>query len=1328
MADEPKNDQTLPPDNFKAGTKIADAADVTMSPEHKEGLAKIAADFGAETIAPMNKASTDTEHDVTLGALPSHHKHVDSTMNLQIPKFDPNGATMPPSGYPAPKHDPNDMTLAPSGYSAPKHDPNDMTLPPSGYPAPKHDPNDMTLAPSGYPAPKHDPNDMTLSNHNQALFDSNSATMPPDGQVAASYDPNGATMAPSQSGAYDPNGATMPPSQSGAYDPNGATMAPSQSGDYDPNGATMPPSQSGAYDPNGATMAPGQESKSGNTAVNVGSIKPNTGGKNYPNVPGYDILGELGRGGMGVVYRAKQRGLGRMVALKMILGGANVNPDDVARFELEARAVGSMTHPNIVQVYEVSEFNGTPFFSLEFVDGGPLDTKLKSEPQPADWCAQMMLQLSRGMAYAHSKQIIHRDLKPANVLITKDGVGKIADFGLAKKMDADDGKTRAGSIMGTPSYMPPEQASGETADIGPLADIYSLGAMFYEFLTGKPPFRGTTLLQTLEDVRNKEPVAPNVLVPSVPLDLQTICLKCLEKDKAKRYPTADELADDIERFIKGEPILARPVGIYTKTLKWAKRNQAKAALIAVSALAAVTIFIGAITAAIMIRNSSIKELAARDAVDAQKNAIAEELKSIRDETTPALITAMIFFDEKKFEQAKDILGVIVAKTAEKELLKEIYEPAKKLLDDTENRIKATNDLGFFVKHYDEALFQSSDVMGNRVEARAKSIEEASKALEIVGINYIKDAKYALSLPSHLSDVEKKHLTDEALELAVIIARRNAILLPDISPEDLKTRSLESLEIMEKTTGFAKENHIFHLVKGELLKTLSQLPESQAELEKAKAIAPERASEFFFLGLAAFNQNEYAFAQEFFEKALRKDPEMFWANFLTAVCQVRQEQWAAARASLTSCIATRPNLGPAYLVRGIVDGKLMRGKKSASPSDFAEAVEDFKKAKKYGVPKFDVLINEGNLFFEMGKFKDAQKNFEEAVLLKPTDPRGINNLALCYRKAGKNVEAIELFTKNIKLNPINGDSYHWRGLAFLDLQPKEIQKATEDFLQAGNLRFLNIDKIEDYLIAAELFYATKAYDKALPLCDLAVRLNPSNSLSHLLKAKILLELNKFAESKTSFDDYFATHDPKKDMPLDPNAYKGRGICQRALNLLGPALSDLSRSAAMLPDDTQLRVRRAMLLVSAWKDLAQDDFTMVLASKDANQGQIIEALTMRGYLRALQNNVKGAIEDADAALAKTPIPGVQTVLNAAGVYSISGGKLEMDSDAKPELKPQAELYKKKAIELLKKAMDAFPENQRQGIWVQAISSDDSFDPLKKEAEFKALQAKYALPPKK
>ena len=271
MAATPEDDQTLAPNNnIKAATDDASVlsvpsnSELSISPELKEGLAKIAADFGAETIAPMHKASTDTEHDVTLG--PSHqHKHIDSTMNLQMPQ----------SGHATPKNDPNAATMPPSGYAAPKNDPNAATMPPSGNAAPKNDPNAATLSPA----------DQALFD---SFFDSNSATMPPDGKAPA-YDPNSATMPPSQSGAYDPNGATMPPSQSGAYDPNGATMPPSQSGAYDPNGATMPPSQSGAYDPNGATMAPGQESKSGNTAVNVGSIKPNSGGSKFPNVPGYDI-------------------------------------------------------------------------------------------------------------------------------------------------------------------------------------------------------------------------------------------------------------------------------------------------------------------------------------------------------------------------------------------------------------------------------------------------------------------------------------------------------------------------------------------------------------------------------------------------------------------------------------------------------------------------------------------------------------------------------------------------------------------------------------------------------------------------------------------------------------------------------------------------------------------------------------------------------------------------------------------------------------------------------------------------------------------------------
>ena len=1134
--------------------------------------------------------------------------------------------------------------------------------------------------------------------------DANAATIGPDNQPVA-YDPNQATMAPGSVAAFDPNGATMAPGGAVAFDPNGATMASGAGSlDYNPNDATMAPSMGSAVnsmDPNGATVAPSQSGSVGNTARLAGSIKPNTGGKHFPNVPGYDILGELGRGGMGVVYRAKQRGLGRMVALKMILGGANVSPEDVARFELEARAVGSMTHPNIVQVYEVGEFNGAPYFSLEFVDGGPLDKKLENSPQPAEWSARMMMQLARGMAYAHGMQIIHRDLKPANVLVSKDGVGKIADFGLAKKMDADDGKTRAGSIMGTPSYMPPEQAGGQTEEIGPLADIYSLGAMFYEFLTGRPPFKGTTLLQTLEDVRNKEPVPPKTLVETVPLDLQTICLKCLEKDKAKRYPTADELADDLQRFLNGEPIHARPVPWHTKVVKWAKRHPSKAGLIGVSSLLGVVLFLG--MAGFIVRSSRENTRVAK----------------VRATVQPELLQAKALFEEKKYTQSREILDRLVASLTRETALDDIKVPASELLGQTEQRVKATNDVANFEKHYDEALFHASDAMGNRAEAMERSISEAAKGLSLLGIDYKKDDKYTLNLPDHLSAHEKKHLAEEALELAIIISRRNAVPLPEMAADELKSRTNESLEIMDKTLGFAKPNHVFYLIKADLHQSLGQKKEALEEFAKSAEISPERAAEFFFLGMGAFQKTEFAQAQEFFQKAVRKDPDFFWANFFTAVCQAKQEQWAAARASLTSCLATRQDLGPAFLVRGIVEGKLLKMGGSTKDSDYTEAFEDFRKAEKNGVPKFDVLVNEGILIFEMGKTAEAQKNFEEAVTIKPNDPRALNNLALCYRKQGKNLEAIDLFTKNIGKNPLEGDAHHWRGLAFLDLNPPEKNKALEDFAKAGNLRIRPEDKAEDYLLAADILYSQKQFQKSYELCQLAINLNSKASQPYLLAGRNLFELGKFADALKAFDDYFAKHDPKKDQPIDPKGYIARGISARAVGKLSSALADLSKGVDLVPEDTMVRTRRAMLLTSAWKNLAQDDFTKVLNSKDAEPAERLEAYQMRGYLRATQNDLKGAQEDAQAAL-KEGRPGPQVFLNVAGIYSIMHAKLKLQDEKKPEVAQQIQGARKLAADFLDKGLQIIPEAQRQAVWNQAIETDDSYDSIRKTEEYLKLKA--------
>jgi WD40 repeat protein len=297
----------------------------------------------------------------------------------------------------------------------------------------------------------------------------------------------------------------------------------------------------------------------------------------------YELLGEVGRGGMGVVYKARQISLNRVVALKMILAGSHAGPADLARFKAEAEAAARLLHPNVVQIYEVGEHDGLPFFSLEFVPGGSLDKKRAGTPLPARQAAALVRTLALAVHAAHERGIVHRDLKPANVLLADDGTPKITDFGLAKRLD-EVGQTASGAVVGTPPYMAPEQARGQSKEVGPAADVYALGAILYELLTGRPPFKAATAVETLLQVLGDEPASPRLLQPGVPADLETICLKCLAKQPAQRYGSASALADDLNRSLDGRPVQARPVGRLERAWRWCRRNPAVAGLLAAVAL------------------------------------------------------------------------------------------------------------------------------------------------------------------------------------------------------------------------------------------------------------------------------------------------------------------------------------------------------------------------------------------------------------------------------------------------------------------------------------------------------------------------------------------------------------------------------------------------------------------------------------------------------------------------------------------------------------------------------------------------------------------------
>ena len=369
-------------------------------------------------------------------------------------------------------------------------------------------------------------------------------------------------------------------------------------------------------------------------------------------IPGFEILEELGRGGMGVVYRARQLSLGRIVALKMVLSGEHAGPLELARFRAEAELVARLRHPNVIQIHEVGEHDGRPYLVLEFAEEGSLARRLDGTPVAPAAAAGLVETLARAIDAAHRHGIVHRDLKPSNVLLVsgqasggrqppvgiengngeegkrgggewgseanaEDGgqasggrkpagntgtgglrppladlVPKISDFGLAKRSDGDDALTLSGAILGSPSYMAPEQAAGDSRDVGPAADIYALGAILYELVTGRPPFKAATSLDTLEQVRTLEPAPPRRLQPKLPRDLETICLKCLEKARSRRYRSALALAEDLERFLAGRPILARPVRAWERAVKWSRRRPAAAALVAVCLLSAISLVAG----------------------------------------------------------------------------------------------------------------------------------------------------------------------------------------------------------------------------------------------------------------------------------------------------------------------------------------------------------------------------------------------------------------------------------------------------------------------------------------------------------------------------------------------------------------------------------------------------------------------------------------------------------------------------------------------------------------------------------------------------------------
>jgi WD40 repeat protein len=372
--------------------------------------------------------------------------------------------------------------------------------------------------------------------------------------------------------------------------------------------------------------------------------RPSAAAEKLPAIPGYEIEGELGRGGMGVVYRARDLALRRTVALKLILAGGQAGAEERRRFQVEAEAAAALQHPHIVQIHAVGEHDGRPYCALEFVDGGSLAQRLAQGSLPAAEAAALAETLARAVQAAHDRRIVHRDLKPANVLLAADGTPKITDFGLARRLDGEGHATQTGVVMGTPSYMAPEQARGAAA--GPAADVYALGAILYECLTGQPPFKAASAVETLDLVRRQEPVAPRWLNPRLPRDLETVCLKCLRKEPERRYASAAALAEDLRRWRAGEPIAAWPVGRLERAAKWTRRNPAAAGLL-------LSLLLGAAAATFFAVRATVKaDLADQEARRADDESRANKELAAKESAARLDAQEKGSLAEKKAEEAR----------------------------------------------------------------------------------------------------------------------------------------------------------------------------------------------------------------------------------------------------------------------------------------------------------------------------------------------------------------------------------------------------------------------------------------------------------------------------------------------------------------------------------------------------------------------------------------------------------------------------------------------------------------------------------------------------
>jgi tetratricopeptide (TPR) repeat protein len=911
----------------------------------------------------------------------------------------------------------------------------------------------------------------------------------------------------------------------------------------------------------------------------------------------YLLLAEISRGGMGIIYLARQISLNRMVAVKMIIAGSMASEAQVQRFYTEALAAAHLEHPNIVPIYEVGEFDGKHFYSMKVMEGGSLSDRVAQLSREPKRAAALVAKVAHAVHYAHQRGILHRDLKPSNVLLDAADEPHVADFGLSKRLE--DG-AHSGVVVGTPSYIAPEQAAGQK-DLTTATDIYGLGAILYTLLTGRPPFRAESRLETLLQVAEQPPSRPRVLNARVDRDLETICLKCLEKSPHQRYSSAQAVAEDLQRYLAGEPILARPTPFWVRTLKWAKRRPALLALAIVSLAAILGLLLGFLR---------YQEGRARDA----EQALSERRRtdSLRAEVQGLTLQGREALSQTYWSDAKVHLTAARRLLGTEPALADLAAPVRRLLRQTDRRLRqeaarrtAGRKFRRFFELRDQALFQGTlftgvDLRDNLHNIRA-TVEHALRSLGL-GVTTGRD----LVLEGPFTPAERQAVNESCYELLLILAETVA--------RDDPPRVKQALRILDRASRLGQETKAYHLQRARYLELLGERAGASRENGRAAALSPAGALDYFLMGREFHQQGKVVPAIGAFRHALRLQPTHFWARYFLAVSYLRGQPPRAdlASDSLTACLGQGRSVVWVYLLRGFAHGQL--GLYRAAEEDFRKALDH----KPSEDARYAIYVNRGVLLSRQGKDVQAVADLKRAIAVKPKAYQAYINLAKVFQHQQQFAAAAQQLDRAIEAatalrragqleRPALALLYQARAVSRSDRG--ELRAALDDYRRALQAR----PAAADHAACGRILHRLKRFPEALRAYDAALGADARYAQAHLGRAEALFMLENYQEAVVALDRYLKRPDAAAGPNVLADVYRSRGLTRAKLGRFGDAIADFTLALNHRADSNTYAYRGWAYLVSKAPQLALPDFEMAIRL-DRKNGN---AYTGRAAARARLN---------------------------------------------------------------------------------------------------------------